>query len=425
MMELEEQKQYTSQEENVNQITLRDILNIFWINRMWFILSIIVCLAIACLYILRTPKTYSRSATVLVKEQKKGGMSGSSAAMFQDIGMFNFNNDVNNELIVFQATKLMRNVVNKLNLTVDYVAKSGLKKLNLYTESPFQIYFLDAGPDMSFSFEAKKINASTIRISDFYQKPDKMNILHAPAMNVRTYDTVNSPVGRIVVIPTEEFVDKKSSGKLIYVYKKNFDRTVIGYQQKVSVSLANKQASILYLSINDVSIKRAEDVLNALIDAYNEDALADKNKVSLNTSNFINDRLSVIDKELGNVDSDIASFKSSNKLTDVQTETGGYVQEGNEYKKTSLGIENQLSMARYIQDYLANSRNRNALIPANVGFDQALEQQISTYNTTMLQRDKLMAGSSMSNPLVANLTAQLIPMRHSIVQSVNNLVSSL
>jgi tyrosine-protein kinase Etk/Wzc len=83
----------------------------------------------------------------------------------------------------------------------------------------------------------------------------------------------------------------------------------------------------------------------------------------LNTSKFINDRLVVIDRELGNVDSDIASFKSSNKLTDVLTETGGYVQEGNAYKQTGLGIENQLSMAKYIQSYLNNPKTRNSLIP--------------------------------------------------------------
>lgn len=367
MMELEEQKQYTSQEENVNQITLRDILNIFWINRMWFILSIIVCLAVACLYIMKTPKTYSRTASVLVKEKKGGGISESQ--MFQDMGMFNMNNDVNNELIVFQSTKLMRNVVNKLNLTVDYITRSGLKKISLYTKSPFIIYFLDADPASSFSLEAKAINTSTVRLYNFYQKVDKLHINHAPAIRVRVNDTVNSPVGRIVIIPTEN-MEGDNIGKTILVLKKTFDGTVQGYQSKVSVSLANKQASVLTLGINDVSTTRAEDILNSLIEAYNEDAIADKNKVSLNTSKFINDRLVVIDRELGNVDSDIASFKSSNKLTDVQTETGGYVQEGNAYKQTGLGIENQLSMAKYIQDYLNNPKTRNALIPANVGVDQ-------------------------------------------------------
>src|SRR5574344_991505 len=89
------------------------------------------------------------------------------------------------------------------------------------------------------------------------------------------------------------------------------------------------------------------------------------------------------------------------------------------------GVKNQLSMAKYIQDYLNSPKKSNALVPANVGFDQGIESQITTYNSTMLQRDKLMAGSSANNPLVQDLTAQLIPMRHSIVQSVNNLVSSL
>jgi hypothetical protein len=100
--------------------------------------------------------------------------------MFQDMGMFNMNNDVNNELIVFQSTKLMRNVVNKLNLTVDYITRSGLKKVSLYTKSPFMVYFLDADPASSFSLEAKVINSSTVRLYNFYQKVDKLHINHAP-----------------------------------------------------------------------------------------------------------------------------------------------------------------------------------------------------------------------------------------------------
>ena len=174
--------------------------------------------------------------------------------------------------------------------------------------------------------------------------------------------------------------------------------------KNLSVELANKQASVINLSFKDVSIQRAEELLNTLIAIYNENWVKDKNQIAISTSMFINDRLSVIEKELGSVDSDISSYKSEHLLPDVQAASNLYMTQSTQTETQIMEINNQLSMARYIRNYLSNINSKDQLLPVNSGLESAnIESQISEYNTKQLQRNNLVANSSEQNPLVVDL----------------------
>ncbi|MBR4801432.1 MAG: chromosome partitioning protein ParA, partial [Bacteroidales bacterium] len=424
-MAREEIKQVGESKNNGTQITLRDILNIFWINRWWFVISVFICLALAVIYLKKTPKIYSRSASVLVKSQKGGGGAGmSQTAVFQDMGVFGMmTSDVNNEFYVFKSYKLMQDVVERLNLTVNYYAPGRLRRINLYNLSPITANFVDASPNYAFSLKAKVLDENTVQLFGFKESGNKFHANGAAPVTIKLNDTVDTPVGRVYFASTDRVLDY--AGQPIDVVKSGFKATVLNYVGKVAVTIADRQATVLNLSMKDVSEARAEDVLNTLIDAYNSEALNDKNTISRSTDKFINDRLEVINEELGAVDADIASYKSASGLTDVTTETSGYAAEGSEYRKSGLAIENQLAIARQIQGYISNPSNRNQPLPSNLGLDAGIEAQISQYNNLLLQRNKLFASSSEKNPLVQDLDAQLIPLKQTISSSVNNLVSSL
>ena len=139
---------------------------------------------------------------------------------------------------------------------------------------------------------------------------------------------------------------------------------------------------------------RAEDILNMLIAVYNEDVINDKNQIAVNTSKFINDRLIIIERELGSVDANIESFKRENQLTDITSETGMYLQNTSRYKQEGLTLENQLSIAKYIKEYLIDPQKNSDLIPANTGIsDNSVEAQIKEYND-MLDRKSTRLNSS-------------------------------
>ena len=204
------------------------------------------------------------------------------------------------------------------------------------------------------------------------------------------------------------------------------ENTTQNYRQRLKVALANKFATIITLSIDDESTLRAEDLLNTLIAVYNEDAISDKNQITVNTSNFINDRLIIIEKELGSVDANIETFKRQHQLTDITSETGMYLQSSSRYQQEGLNLENQLSVAKFIREYLVDPTKSGDLIPANTGIsDASVEGQISEYNEILLKRDKFVAGSSNKNPIVMDLNNSLSAMRSTIVRSIDNLIMSL
>ncbi len=167
-------------------------------------------------------------------------------------------------------------------------------------------------------------------------------------------------------------------------------------------------------------------MINTLISVYNTDAINDKNQIVMNTSNFINDRLIVIEKELGDVDSDIESYKREHQLTDISSETGMYLQTSSQYRQEGLSLENQLSLAKYIKNYLTDPGKSSDLIPANTGIsDVNIESQIGEFNEMLLKRDKLISNSSSKNPVVQDLNNSLIAMKQTIIRSVDNLIVGL
>ena len=139
---------------------------------------------------------------------------------------------------------------------------------------------------------------------------------------------------------------------------------------------------VLNLTCNDVNVQRAEDFINTLISAYNEDWVRDKNQIATATSQFINDRLAVIEQELSHVDSDISSYKSEHLIPDLALVSQIYLDQSHEAANQVLELNNQLYMARYIRTFLADERNKGQLLPANPGLgNSTVEKQIADYFT--------------------------------------------
>ncbi len=180
------------------------------------------------------------------------------------------------------------------------------------------------------------------------------------------------------------------------------------------------------LTFADQSTQRADEVLNTLIGVYNENWIRDKNQIAVSTSNFINDRLGVIEGELGNVDSYISSYKSANLVPDVGAAAAMYMNQSQQTQAQILEVNNQLSMARYIRSYLTADGTGNQLLPANTGLQSSnIQSLIGEYNEKLLQRNALVAKSSEKNPLVVQLDEQLNAQRQAVVHTIDNEIIAL
>lgn len=407
---------------NSEALTISDLVKIALANWKWFVLSVLLCLGGAFYYLKKSPYIYSRSASVLIKDETKGTQLPNAAAAFSEVNMLNLSSTVDNEVLIFKSKRLMIEVARKLKLDITYSRRGKFRDWDLYSTTPVILTFPEALETSAFSLKVTPLDAKQVLLSDF---PKMEGTESVEQLKVNLNDTVNTPVGKLVVTPTLYYTPDYYNIS-ITVCKANLEAVGLAYNAALQASVASEASSIINLSIADVSARRAEDILNTLIDVYNQDAIDDKNKIAVNTANFINERLIVIEQELGGVESQIADYKSEHNLADISTQTGAFMQTSSRYQQEGVNLENQRTLAVYIRDYLADPAKAGELIPANTGIaDVNIEGQIAEYNELMLQRDKLIGNSSNKNPVVMDMNNSLAAMKQTIVRTVDNLIAGL
>lgn len=405
-------------------IRIQDLYYLCLAKWRWFVLSLVVCVGIAVVYLLMTPPVYTRTASLLIKEESKGqSLSGDVGASFSDLGLFQSNTNVNNELISLQSPAVMYDVVKRLHLEVDYSTEGSFYSQVRYGQNlPLTVSFAGLADNETAALTIETVRPKGIKLTSFEHNGEKVDGEVVGTLN----DSLVTPIGKLVIRPAAGFVDWQKSSEPLTVFRSDLSSTVARYSGRLSVALQSENTTIVDLTFKDVCIQRAEDILNTVIAVYNENWIKDKNQIAVSTSMFINDRLGVIESELGHVDENISTFKSENLLPDVQAASQLYMTERSQAQSQILILNTQLSMARYIRNYLTAASSRNQLLPANSGLESAnIESQISEYNNLQLQRNNLVANSSEQNPLVVDMDESLRSMRRSIVSSVDNLITTL
>lgn len=400
-------------------IRIQDLWSMFVPKWYWFAISLFITLTIAVLYLLSTPPIYTRTAAILVKDNSKSSSSTSAMNDFSDLGIFKSNTNINNELLTLKSPTLMTEVVNRLGLNETFTIRKGLKNVDLYKVSPVTITFCDK-TEVPLSFTIKFSSKEAFAISELEILGEDIG----ETLSAQMGDSIQTSAGIMIVSPTQEFTDAFIGTSIRYV-RGSVRAAVDTYSNALVAELGNEDATIINLSINDTSIRKAEDILNTLIEVYNENWIRDKNQIAVSTSQFISDRLGVIESELGHVDENISSYKSEHLLPDVQAASSLYMAQSAENNKELSMLNNQLSTAQYIRREL-NTKQLDQTLPANSGIVSAnIETQISEYNNLVLDRNRLIANSSEKNPLVKNMASSLQSMQRTIIQSVDNLIVSL
>jgi len=407
-----------------NAPTAKELFYLCLARWRWFVLSVLLVTGAAVLYILRTPPVYTRSALVMVKEDSKGRSIGSDiSSLFADLGLTQANANVNNELLAMQTPAAILETIKRLHLDIDCRASGLFHKETLYgAQLPVEIRLLELTDDESAACTLRLLPEGRIELDEF---ESSVRACAGGAVAGALNDTLVTPLGRITVTPAPSY-SAQEEYPLIHVCRTNLYDCADDCRERLTAELRSEDATVIELSYEDVSTARAEDVLNTLISVYNEEWIRDKNRITVSTSMFITDRLGALERELGDVDTDISSYKSTNLLPDAEKVSDLYLEQSQEARNQILMLGTQISMARYIRDYLTGGRNRNQLLPANSGLESpGIEAQIAEYNALQLRRNNLAANSSEQNPLIVDLDHSLAAMRGAIVTSIDNLVVSL
>ncbi|MBR0336139.1 MAG: chromosome partitioning protein ParA, partial [Alistipes sp.] len=421
-----------STSDNVNEIqtfTIQDMVSMVLKNWYWFVISVVLFVGIGVLYVMKSSPVYQRNATIMVKDSRKGS-GANEMAIFGELAGLSTRRNVDNELFVLQARRLMVEVVERLGLTVNYTTRSGLRTVDLYRRSPIDVLFVNDNDTERCSFKVD-LGDNQVRVYDFI-RPE------IPGVDTDKDDEfeVTAPYGTTIMTPSGEIIINKSLymedgyiGKTIAVSKNTKEAVATRYRTAMKSSVANKMSSIINISLNDIVAKRAEDIINTLIDVYNEDAVNDKQQIAEATADFIDVRLAIISKELGAVDSDIKTFKTRNSMVDIQAETEKNLTVSTKLQADALSVESQLEMSKFIKDYLNDPQKENSLIPAtglgNSGAAASLATQIAAYNDLVLRREKLLQNSSANNPVIQQLNANRAAMKNAILASLDSNIATL
>lgn len=418
----------TTYKRNVEEyFSLKEIFRLCLIRWKWILLSLLITVGAATAYLMITPVEYKRSASILIKESDKPGASlAQDIGGFADMGLFSKSTNVHNELVSLRSPATLLEVIKRLNLDIDYKVDGRFHRSTLYgSELPIVVSIDRFYGALEWSLSVTVRGDGMVEVSDMILDGEPMG--EGQIFLGEQVDSIPTPMGIVRVGLNSAYSDEMSiqTPMTIHVSRSNLSTTMAECQKRLQVGLINDKTSILELSYTDVSIERAEDFLDTLISVYNENWVKDKNKIAVSTSQFINERLSVIEQELGAVDSDISSFKSKNLIPDVRTASEMYMTQAGEAGTQILALNNQLYMARYIRGHITGGQGRE-LLPVNSGINSpVIEREISEYNETLLQLNRLLSNSSEKNPLVIDMDRTLTAMRRSILLSIDNEINSL
>lgn len=404
-----------------DEVLLQDIFSIYLSNWKWILLSLFICLAIGTYHILTTPPSYKCTSSLLIKQDKDGqSLLGDVAMSMTDIGLSQFKINTSNVIMTFQTPDIIHTVIQRLHLNDSYTVKGTFRDEILYGSSlPFTLSFIDMPNHGEGNLVACLKSDSLVHLTNFAIGDS----LFKEEYTVHMGDTILSPLGRISVQRNNYYTGDSFTRPIQIAHISAYD--AIGeFKEKLSVSLRDKMGTVFDLSFTDQSRERAIDVLKMVTNVYDEFWMQDKNKVTLSTVNFITQRLRILEDDLNSVDGEIATYKSSQRIPDIQATASYDLSLAGENERNLQQHANELTVAQYLLNFL--KENKDKLMPANVGVtEQSIQAQIAEYNKLTLQRSRFVESSSEENLLVKDIDNQLVALRGAIISSVENYITAL
>jgi len=394
-------------------LSIVDMLMVCLRHWPWFILSVLLCMGAATLYLLHTPKTFTRTTSILVKSS---GNKSNDIRLIEALGVNNISSDIADEIVAIHSPAVVYDLVKRLRLDFSYYRPGFFRDDVLYaTTLPVEVEIDSLEDNTTASFQLTLNGDGSATLTDIVLRGETVET----SCRVAVGKKCKSPLGVITVKPTLYF--KKDQQADILVRRTGFNAAASRYGGMITASLQPGTRNIIDVRCVDTSIPRAENILKTVVNIYNENWVQNRNQVSVSTNEFIKERLAVIESELGDVEGTIASYKSSHGMLSVEQAASQAVGKEAAADQQRQAISNQLYMIRYVRNYVSDPSHAKQLMPASTGIgNSAIEGQIAAYNNRILERNNLVSNSSEQNPLVTDLDQSLDNLRGAILNSLDN-----
>lgn len=412
---------YTPAEnEERSSIDFATIYTILILNWKWFLLSLLLCLGLGCIYLRYSTPIYQASAKLLIKDndnQKNNRYNNMLNNM--TLGIMSNSNGIDNEVEILGSSSIAEQAIRDLKLYVNYYEKGKIKYNLLYKNNPLTV---DVDP-----IHLEKLNKpvvlkvikkdGTIHVTGKYYKPIDNFESDGPYEIDKSFTrlpaTINTRAGILTFAANKGFnIEENVSYKIIINSPKMAAYKYVG---NLSVSQTSKTTTIAQLVLQDESLQRAIDYLKQLAVCYNRQANEDKNEIAIRTEEFINGRLEKINAELGNTEGELENYKKRHNMVELKLNATQSIENASVYAQRLADMDTQVELLNSINEYMNRTENKYQTLPSNVGLsDAAATSLINKYNEIVLQRNRLLKSASESSPTVTPLTSQLDDLQNSI-----------
>lgn len=372
----------------------------------WFVLALFTTLGGAYLYLQYAVPIYKVSATLLIKDEKKG--SSSSNDILKELDMFSGSKIVENEVEVLKSKVLAEKVIDDLNLTVSYYKEGWMRDAELFKKSPISLNYISLkGVAYEDPLYIRTIDAQNFELLD-ENKATIGKYIYTQALN--------NSYGSFRVFLTDP---KVKSGEIIKVRFGRRESLVQAFVSKIQVELINQKSTVLQLSLEDAVPEKGKLILSKLIDVYTYSSLEDKNSEATNTLRFIGERLQLITGELKDVEKDVEQYKTSQGITDLSAEGNLFLEKVKDNDSKLSEVDIQLKVLDGVERYLASGQNNVAPATLMVN-DPILTSFIEKLGELELQREKTSRTVQAGNPFLETINTQIANTKQAIRENVSN-----
>ena len=387
------------------------------LNWKWFVLSLIICLGLASIYLRYTIPIYQTYAKLLIKEENNS-RGRNSLQYTTNLGMVSNSTGIDNEMEILKSSSIAIQAVKDLKLYTTYMSAGKVTNRLMYKTQPISV---DIDPihldilthpiSLTITREGKKYHVEGTYYSTNPDAPGKAYAIDKSFTALPA--AIGTQAGILTFIPNSTTPMKDGEKVLVRISPPK--AVAIGYAAGLSIAQSSKSTSIAVLTINDQSPERAIDYLKQLAICYNRQANEDKNEVAVRTEEFINGRLEKINTELGSTESQLESYKKANKMVELQMSANQALSNSDQYDQKLAEANTQIALLNSINDYMNQPSNKYETLPANIGIsDQSAVSLINKYNEIVLERNRLLRSASENSPTVTPLTSQLDDLSSSI-----------
>lgn len=422
-----------SYENNMNEldeekVNYQELLFRYVIHWPWFVASVLICLIGAWGYLYFQIPVYQVSASIIIKDDKKGGNSGS--ADLENLGLggvITSAQSIDNEIEVLRSKTILKEVVNSLELYITYYDEDEFPRQEMYKTSPVVVNLTAqeadklsnaALIDMKLASDGGLDVNLKVGLNEYNKRFDKLPAVFPTNVGTFGFTLRDS-------LSNGQVEGQKEVRHISAVVSQPFG-VAKGYQWALTIAPTSKATSVATVSLINTNIQRGQDFINKLMEMYNRNTNNDKNEVAEKTREFINERIKIIDEELGNTEEKLETFKRNAGLTDISSDAQLAVSGNAEYEKKRVENGTQINLVRDLAKYINNPLNEYEVLPSNIGLtDNGLTTQLERYNELVVERKRLLRTSTENNPMIINLDMSIRAMKANVKAAIDGTLQGL